>query len=398
MIGPNDIIMVQIQQIVEQLRSRVNPSLDSHAAFLNYLAVHEELTLDWSFGVLNRFYRECLVYPHWQQNKSRLKEQTRQLLTSIQQAHLWDLELEKVQWVDEVQVITLERWQDRKEVIERHFKQKLYHQQPIEIRFINDQRRLMAIIFNKSNQQIHMYGIEDKFILNQGLLEPLTGLSGLRFDQELNLIEGGWFTLELGSFILSKFRTIKGLYDYRATRGYLFQKFQSFTKAPLETIPKLFYPLKRLENYFIKKESNPYYVGLSQELERTIELLRMREPLDKGYITDLIIRVRNAIEYVFVSDKLLHLYIKELEEQGGGVQLKSENSFRNNLANSDLKESWHLGNHDFIDNKQEQDLNRLPPQELKKDILWPSLKTEDLFDLTDSLLNQESAQEGPPIA
>jgi hypothetical protein len=210
------------------------------------------------------------------------------------------------------------------------------------------------LILNTQTGQLDVRVYDNRFTIQKGALVPLRESYRLIYDSHLNLLEGQPFFLELGPFIRSRFQIRGGLFDYSATRGFLFQKFQAFNRAPLESIPRLFYPLKRIESLFLKKETNPFYVGLIQELERMVQQLRLREPLSSKETMDLLVRSKNALEYVFREDKLLTLLIKELEEKASVQDVV-----------------WSLPKHEFIDER-----SRGMEQ-------WPNLKENELYDLTD---------------
>jgi hypothetical protein len=68
-----------------------------------------------------------------------------------------------------------------------------------------------------------------------------------------------------------------------------------------------------MEGHFLKKESNPFFVGLVAELEKHIQLLRLGDQGAVAESADLVARAQNALEYVFGSDKLLSLLIRDLQ-------------------------------------------------------------------------------------
>ena len=355
--------MVVIKSIFDQLKARVNPQSDVGIAFLNYLQAFHLANEPWRPQVINDFFLECLIYPHWQQNRESLKSEMRRLLSECQQQLRMDLNLEKIHWVTDLQVIVIERYQDQLALLKNHFEQRLFPEKNTKYRFFQDQSQVLGLILDAQTQQLELHLYDNRFTIRDGQLVPLRETFVVLFDTQINPLEDIPFFIELGPFIRGRFRVLNGLYDFSATRGYLFQKFQKIHQKPLDQIPRLFYPLKRIEHFFIKKDSNPFYVGLVQDLERAINHLRLKEPLANGDILDLLERARHAREYVFEDDKLLPLLIQELEDksslqQGSARAFSAPRSIapslspvENGLASpkkGPAAPHWSLDKHDFF--------------------------------------------------
>jgi hypothetical protein len=345
--------MVLMRLIFDQLRTRVNHQSDVGLAFLNYIQafVHSEEV--WNPKVVSDFFLECLIYPHWQQNRKLLRNEVQKILSQIQQDLRADLGLELIQWVTEYQVIEVTNLSDWQELIACQMKLHQSSDSSVKVRLCQDAHQIYALLFYPQTGQLDVRFYDNRFTIQKGVLAPLRESYKLSYDGQLNLLEGQPFFMELGPFIRGRFQVRGGLFDYSATRGYLFQKFQSFSRVPVESIPRLLYPLRRVESFFLKKESNPFYVELIQELERTLHQLKLKEPLSSKETMDLLIKGKNAREYVFQDDKLLTLLIKELEEK------------------SSLQDvGWSLPKQDFVDSR-----GNTP---------WPDLKESELYDLTDT--------------
>lgn len=354
--------MVLIKSIFDQLKLRVNAQSDVGVAFLNFLNSFCDFNEYWRPTIVTDFFLECLVYPHWQQNRDRLRNDLQRYLVDIQQKAKLDLKLEDVQWVTELQVITVDNLKDQQELLQEHITQRLYKEKKPKFRFIQDKEHVLVILLDEATKQLEIRLFDHRFTVRNGHLVPLRDQYRLLFDQSLNLLEGIPFSIELGPFIRAKFIVQQGLYEFYATRGYLFQRFQVASRLPCENIPRLFYPLKRLESYFLKKETNPLYIGLTQELERANHQLRLKEPLSAREVMDILVRGRNALEFVFTEDKLLGLMIKELESKSS---VNGAESY------------WSLPHYDFIGNSTES----LSTQ--KGSPTWLPDHPQELFDLTD---------------
>jgi len=346
--------MVLMRLIFDQLRARVNPQSDVGVALLNYIQAFHNPEEIWHPKAITDFFLECLIYPHWQQNRKLLRNEIQKLLSEVQQEARVDLNLEHIQWVTDYQVIEVANQNDWQELVLNHLKAHTSKDSQVKIRLCIEAYFLYGLLFNSQTGQLEVRAYDNRFTIQKGVLVPLRECFKLIYDTQLNLIEGQPFFIELGPFIRGRFQIRGGLFDYSATRGFLFQRFQVVTRSPLEAITRLFYPLKRVESLFIKKDSNPFYVGLTQELERMVHQLRLREPLSSKETMDLLVRAKNALEYVFQEDKLLTLLIKELEEKASVQDV-----------------GWSLPKHEFIDEKS------------RGTEAWPNLQKDEPYDLTD---------------
>jgi len=346
--------MVLMRLIFDQLRARVNPQSDVGMALLNYIQAFQHPEEIWHPKIISDFFLECLIYPHWQQNCKSLRDETQKLLAEVQHESRMDLKLEHIQWVTEYQVIEILNSADWHELILNHLKARQVKDSQVKIRLCQDSQFIYGLILNTQTGQLEVRMYDNRFTIQRGVLVPLRETYNLVYDAHLNLLEGQPFFIELGPFIRGRFQIRGGLFDYSATRGFLFQRFQAVSRTPIESIPRLFYPLKRIENLFLKKDSNPFYVGLIQELERMVHQLRLREPLSSKDTMDLLVRAKNSLEYVFHEDKLLTLLIKELEEKASVHDVE-----------------WSLPKHEFSDSKARGNES------------WPDPKENKLYDLTD---------------
>jgi hypothetical protein len=96
-------------------------------------------------------------------------------------------------------------------------------------------------------------------------------------------------------------------------RGYTMQRFEVFEGHRLSDIPKLFYAIKGIEQYFIKRESDPLYIEVTSYLEQIIEMVRLGYPdaIQTGH--EALDRAQMALQNIFPGDKTLTLLIRALE-------------------------------------------------------------------------------------
>jgi hypothetical protein len=121
--------------------------------------------------------------------------------------------------------------------------------------------------------------------------------------------------LETGSHASARFHMgVEGLRG-SFVRGYTFQKFGSIDGGGLNRYPLLFYPLKRLEQFFVDRKTDPMYLELTSTLEKALELLGHGVTPDTFRFAHAALeRGRLALEHIFPDDKFARLLINNLEK------------------------------------------------------------------------------------
>jgi hypothetical protein len=96
-------------------------------------------------------------------------------------------------------------------------------------------------------------------------------------------------------------------------RGYTFQSFQRIELHGFHQDSNILYALKKIERFFIDRSTEPLYVELVQLLEQTIDFLKkdLNGSLELG--KKAYIRGQNALENIFVDDKMLEVLLNEIQ-------------------------------------------------------------------------------------
>jgi len=304
--------MILTQTIVEEIERQVNPSGESWMAFAQYMRQFHGRE-PWRVRFLQEWLGECLLFPHWRQNRALLLKEIHEYLVWIQAKMNWDLSLENFPWQASFQVVKVESAEDQ-ELLIKKFLTKVYPAESYRVRL---QRGIhvpwVALILQLKTRELTQRLFDDQFLLDEGDLLPLRQNDQLQWGSDLELKENVVQSLELGSFIRHRFVQKKGLIDLVSTRGYLFAPYKEWKNESLLAHPKLFYAVKHYESLFLHKDTNPFYAGLVRELERTGQALRRKDPVPMTELTDLLVRAKSSLEMVFPGDKLLGLLVQQLE-------------------------------------------------------------------------------------
>jgi hypothetical protein len=180
-------------------------------------------------------------------------------------------------------------------------------------RLISDgQKRIHAVILFPEGQ-VRVRTFDRKMTIRKGFLEPLKMDLSLAYDSKLTLSEAIPHKIELGPYTCAQFEVVDGQIIGSAVRGYLFQKYQDFRGGLIAEHSKLFFSIKRQEQFFVDRQTDGYYQGLADSIERTANMIKLGHPDGLTKAPALIVQVESALEQVFIGDKLLTLLVRDLQ-------------------------------------------------------------------------------------
>lgn len=260
--------------------------------------------------MLEGFFRQCLDFTHWQQNRASLTQAIQEIFQADE--HNPDLidHLLEIRWPENMQLIEFENDRDWTDSLQRYL--NTFYRQNEKYKLIVEKRRTLALILN-SNRSLTVQQFSRKAIINHGHLEPLRTDLSLHFNSDLELAEDQVQKMEIAPHTTAQFRIRNQKISGFLVRGYTFQKFFEFEDTEIEKFPKLFYTLKRIEQYFLNRNSDPFYQTTLKSLESLAIRLKKKDEKAFAEASDTLIRGQNALEHVFQGDKLLSLLLKDLQ-------------------------------------------------------------------------------------
>lgn len=298
-------------------QNQLSPVALTYKNYFQYLFdPQEELEAD----ALQSFFDSALTYPHWQQNKKELTQEGRALLESFFGAEGLSL-LEALDWPEDQQVIEIERNQTALEILSNYWTFRL-KREGAQFRLIEAKDRMFLTLILGTDGRLTLRQYDHRFVVRNGHLEPLRRDLMLVYNSELELDPSVMHKFEVSPFTVARFyRDGAGIHG-NTTRGYIFQHLQNFHGQPLEQFPRLFFALKRLEQHFVRRDTDPYYVSLVESLERLLHWMRLGEPVSPQLLHESFLRAQTALEEVFTGDKMLTLLLRDLEHLNARDQLR----------------------------------------------------------------------------
>lgn len=335
--------MQTVGRIIQQLSAQgfqLCPVRMTLCQYLNHLYSPDDY---FSNEVILSFLQDCMEYPHWLQHRTDLVRDLEMVLREVGESEM--VEPGEIHDFVDRQIIEITHDRDFTEAVQAYLTLRLQGElKPF--RLFRDGQRKMVAICRRPDGGIEVRQFDRKFLIRHGQLTPVREDLTLHYSPDLELDPNQIQKIEVAPYVLARFKSDGFLIHGKMVRGYIFQKLQDLNNLELEAVPRLFLSLKRLEQFFIRRESDPYYQRLTQEVERTIQLIRLGEPLSPASLTELQLSVQNALEYVFTGDKLLSLLLKDLQHSMGQLREIRERNFKDlvmpqNLAGqSSEQEIW----------------------------------------------------------
>lgn len=278
-------------------------------AFYNYIRTSTDLNAPFLPETVFSFYIKALTFEHWQQNALELSQFCSNVIFRFLGADINGKAWTNLKRPEQIQIVKIKSLRDQLEVI----KQYLHKEKPnIPSQIFADKNNIAHAILSLPNGKIQVRSFDDYAYIHNGQVLPLVQDRRLEYDKNLELIPNVKQQLQISSFITAHF-TIKDeliVGDY--IRGYTLQSFQRIELHGFHQDSNILYSLKKIERFFIDRSTEPLYIELVQVLEQTLDFLKrdLNGSLELG--KKAYIRGKNALENIFVDDKMLEVLLNEI--------------------------------------------------------------------------------------
>ena len=322
--------MASVQHFAKHLLYLKPDQNAARLALYHYFVNHCQPNQQIDENLIQQFIFRCLSFEHWQANKSELDQELRMALKSYGESHGLSFSFDELEMPNQVQVVSVEHPEHMHEIISERVKASSNQFQIFRDR---DGRFISVELIPDGGLIVSTLPSLARVRGNQ--LLPLIEDLKLIYDQNLQLSTGVSQHLEINPFLSAKFTMGPDGCRGRLVRGYTFQKAGSFEGGGLNRFPTLFYPVKRLEQFFINRKSDPMYIELVQVLEKAVELVRNQHPEAHKFAKAAYERGKLALEQIFPDDNLVRLLINSLE-----IAVKSPKTAMNSPLINESSQTW----------------------------------------------------------
>jgi hypothetical protein len=303
--------MLKVGQLLKFV-SDLNPqNTPTRLSFYNFLRgiPHPDDAL--SKDLIETFFNYCMDYPHWASNKQQLGHEVQFLLDNFNSFYQQKFELSSIRFPQNMQIIELEHFSDLVDSADAYVRTLCGDGD--RYRILPDQNKRVIAIILRSDKGIEVRSFDRKFTIRNGVMEPLRKDLLLHYTPELELSEHQTHKIEIAPYITAQFRVSNGKVNGVLLRGYVYQKLQEFKNDPLAEQTRLLFPIKRLEQFFVDRRSDPYYNDLISQLERTCALIQQGDSEALKWSSVVVSKAETALENVFLADKLMTLLVRDLK-------------------------------------------------------------------------------------
>jgi hypothetical protein len=303
--------MLKVRTLIKYLFENNPQASPARLTFFNYLSHFADTEALLTAETIENFFASCLDYAHWVQNRPALGQEVKQVLQMCAAASDIALDLRDVKWPQDTQLVELEHLSDLTDSVQVYLN-SIYKKNERYRLLLDQNKKILAVVLHEDHS-VSVRSFDRKMILRHGQLEPLRKDLTLTYLPSLDLAPNLIQKIEVSPFVTAQFQSTEDGFRGCLVRGYVFQKFIDLRGENLTAHPKLFYAVKRLEQHFIDRRTDPFYRETVIALEKTIELVKKLDPEAIAGATDILARAQNALEYVFAGDRMLGLLIRDLQ-------------------------------------------------------------------------------------
>ncbi len=304
--------MIKVGQLLKFL-NEINPQTTPiRLALFNYLKSFHQLDEVLTPEIFDQFFKLCLNDPHWLRNKTQLGQEIRVLLKNFNDFFQGRFNIDSIRFPETCQVIEIENFNDVFDAATSYAAELVSEGE--QYRIINDQNKRVIILILRQDRSLEVRPLDRKFTLRKGKLEPLRNDLVLFYTPELELSPHHTHRFEVAPHMVTQFEVQGDRLFGLISRGYVFQKYQVFQGEKLHEISRLFWPLKRLEQFFILRSSDPFYTDITQKLEKIKLHWPMNDPQWMQVLPVLLNQADMALEHIYIGDNQLDSLIKDVKK------------------------------------------------------------------------------------
>lgn len=302
----------QLLKFVLELNPQKTPTRLSFYNFLRGFSTPEE---NLTPALIEMFFRYCMDFPHWASNKVQLGHEIQFLLENFNNFYQQRFDLSQIRFPQNMQLIEIEHFSDLIDAASSYLTAQI--QEGDKFRVLPEQNKRLVCVVLQADKSLQVRTFDKKFTITNGQLEPLRKDLTLHYTPELELSPLHLQKIEVAPSITAQFRVLKGRAHGLLLRGYVYQHLLELKNTQLTEEPRLLFPIKRLEQFFVDRRSDPYYQEVVSQLERTCALIQQGDEEASKWGPMTLNKAESALENIFQGDKLLNLLIRDLRHALG---------------------------------------------------------------------------------
>lgn len=323
--------MLKVGQLLKFVSDHNPQNTPTRLSFFNFLRgfANSEDTL--TSEIIEMFFNYCMDYPHWASNKQQLGHEVQFLLENFNSFYQRKFDLSNIRFPQHMQIIEIEHFSDLLDAVKSYIK-GISHEGD-KFRILPDQNKRVVAIILRADKSLEVRTFDRKFTIRSGTLEPLRNDLVLYYTAELELSPHHIHKIEVAPYITAQFQVLNEKVTGVLMRGYVFQRLLEMKNEALQDQTRVLFPIKRLEQFFLDRRTDPYYQELITQLERTAALVQQGDSEALKWANIVLGKADTALENIFLGDKLMTLLVRDLRHAIG------ENNRKNISSSSALSDA-----------------------------------------------------------
>ena len=260
--------------------------------------------------LINSFWLEALQLSYWQERKEALFNDIIELLQRYSSASNDPLRLDQVWDITRLQIVSLDSLENLSQVVlefEQAVKKEGDH-----LRVIAESKTRVLALHKHQDGRLTLRGYGHTCRIVGNRLLPLGPDHEISYDASLELAQGKIHKLKAAPNSQIRFTVSSEGLRAHFISGFAFRETQDLTVPGINHEPRIFYPLKRLERFFVYRPSDPYYIEVLTTVENAVKMLQNHGESAQAFALQAFDIGQIAFDQVFSDDKILYMRLKEL--------------------------------------------------------------------------------------
>lgn len=302
---------MSVTQLAQFLLRLDPPKNLARLAFYHYVKNWIEPQSPLNLQHLDEFFDRCLSFDYWQNHRTQLGETIVEDLKSFYAQEKPPFDLNQIILPQNRQIIFIEQVEEFRQLVTQWGESRKDIGDQIKVMPVGDNQLMILHLLGRGGLDVRVFRNQARIF--KGQLLPCPPVTKIHYGPQLDILQHKRMLLAgpmMSSFVFEFTEAgVKGL----VTRGHSYQKIETFSGGGVSAYPELFYALKRIEKFFIKPQSDPFYQELISLLEKSYQLISAGEPNAEKLAQTALNKGRLALKNIFPGDKLLLLLITNIE-------------------------------------------------------------------------------------
>lgn len=302
--------MIKVSHLVKFVQELKPQSTPTRLSFFNFIKNMNDPEALLTPEVIDQFFVSALDYSHWYSHRAQLGHEVELLLENFNSYFQNQFPIHLVRFPQTIQIVEIEQNNDWNEAISQFLKRLCGPNDRFKLMVDPLKRGIGLILRQDGHLEVRFF--DRKMTFRSGLLEPLRKDLVLYYNPQLELSSDHIHKFDLAPQMTVQFEVDGPMVTGTLVRGYFFQKMQSFEKSSWTDLPKLFTQLKKIEQLFVDRQTDNYYIDLKNQLEKAIQQVLTGEKDSREWIQYLLSQAELACDQIYTDDNTMSRLVKDL--------------------------------------------------------------------------------------